>query len=162
MGGLMLDDLKPVAVSDGALAGALARLSEPVRTQSAIERDENLPAPLAPYELGPWRWIGSGVHWRSVSVPVVNGVRVFMLRAEGGTHLPRHRHQGIEWTCVLGGAFRHDLGRFGSGDFDEADETIEHNPVVEPGEPCICLVALEGNIELQSWLGRLLQPLIRL
>ena len=36
------------------------------------------------------------------------------------------------------------------GDFDEADESIEHNPVVEEGMPCICLVALQGGIELQS------------
>ena len=59
------------------------------------------------------------------------------------------------------GAFRHDLGRFGPGDFDEADETMEHNPVVEDEVPCICLVALKGSIALQGWMGRLLQPLIR-
>lgn len=162
MGGMMLDDAKPIPLKDGAFVSALARLHEPVKNELAVGRDESLPAQLAPYELGPWRWIGGGVQWRSVAVPVVAGVRVFMLRAQGGTRLPRHRHQGIEWTCVLAGAYRHELGRFGSGDFDEADETIEHHPAVEPGEPCICLVALEGNIELQSWLGRLLQPFIRL
>ncbi len=85
-----------------------------------------------------------------------------MLKAAPGTRLPRHRHTGTEWTCVFEGAFRHDLGRYGAGDFDEADESIEHNPVVEEGMPCICLVALQGGIELQSWVGRLIQPLIRL
>jgi len=71
-------------------------------------------------------------------------------------------HTASEWTCVFEGAFRHDLGRYGAGDFDEADESVEHNPAVEEGMPCICLVALQGDIELQSWVGRLIQPFIRL
>ena len=85
-----------------------------------------------------------------------------MLKAAPGTRLPRHEHTGTEWTCVFEGAFRHDLGRFGPGDFDEADETVEHNPVVEDDVPCICLVALQGNIELQSTLGRIIQPFLRI
>jgi putative transcriptional regulator len=112
--------------------------------------------------MGRWRWVGPGVEWCSVSVPVVNDTRVFMLRARPGTKLPHHRHSGFEWTCVLQGAFLHDGGRFGPGDFDEADEAHEHKPVVDNREPCICIVALQGNIQLQSRLGRLLQPLIRL
>ncbi len=120
------------------------------------------PAPLRRYEIGRWRWVGPGVEWCSVSVPVANDTRVFMLRAKPGTKLPHHRHSGIEWTCILEGAFLHDGGRFGPGDFDEADEAHEHKPVVDDGVPCICLVALQGNIQLQSRLGRLLQPLIRL
>jgi putative transcriptional regulator len=39
---------------------------------------------------------------------------------------------------------------------------VEHNPVVEDGVACICLIALQGNIQLQSRLGRLIAPLIRL
>jgi putative transcriptional regulator len=85
-----------------------------------------------------------------------------MLKARPGTNLPHHKHTGYEWTCVLQGAFEHEFGRFGAGDFDEADETMEHKPRVCEGEPCICIVALQGNIELQSRLGRFLQPLIRL
>jgi putative transcriptional regulator len=112
--------------------------------------------------LGSWRSIGRGVQWRSVEVASDEAVRVFMLKAAPGTRLPRHKHTGTEWTCVFEGAFRHDLGRFGPGDFDEADESHEHNPVVEDGMACICLVALQGNIRLQSLLGRLMQPFIRI
>ena len=78
------------------------------------------------------------------------GVRVFMLKAAPGTRIPRHKHTGTEWTCVFEGAFRHDLGRYGPGDFDEADETVEHNPVVEDDEPCVCLVALQGSIDFRG------------
>ena len=85
-----------------------------------------------------------------------------MLKAAPGTKLPHHKHLGYEWTCVLEGAFEHELGRYGPGDFDEADETMEHKPTVCDGPPCICIVALQGGIALQSRLGRMLQPLIRL
>jgi putative transcriptional regulator len=95
-------------------------------------------------------------------VPSDDAVRVFMLKAAPGTKLPKHRHTGTEWTCVFQGAFRHQLGRYGAGDFDEADESVEHDPVVEEGDTCICLVALRGSIELQGFFGRLLQPLVRI
>jgi putative transcriptional regulator len=162
--GAMLDDLKPTGMGAGVLERTMAQLGPP-ETVSAAQRDprlENLPAPLAQYDLGSWRWIGRGVQWRSVAVSSAQGCRVFMLKAAPGTRLPRHRHTDTEWTCVFEGAFRHDLGRYGPGDFDEADETMEHNPTVEDVVPCICLVALRGGIELQGWMGRLLQPFIRI
>ncbi len=161
VGGMILESVEPAEMREGALDDALRALDQqPVQGSHEIG-DEQLPLPLLDYAMGPWRRIGGGVQWRSVSLPIVNDIRVFMLRARGGTHLPRHRHEGIEWTCVLEGAFEHDLGRFGPGDFDEADESVEHNPVVEEGPACVCLVALKGNIQMQSLLGRLLQPFIR-
>jgi putative transcriptional regulator len=167
IGGAMLDDQEPAAMSAGALQRAVAKLgvSEAVssaRREAGERAAHHLPAPLDRYVLGPWRWIGRGVQWRAVDVASDEGVRVFMLKAAPGIKLPRHRHTGTEWTCVFDGAFRHDLGRYGPGDFDEADESVEHNPVVEEGVACICLVALQGNIQLQGWMGRLLQPLVRI
>ncbi|MGE3245709.1 MAG: ChrR family anti-sigma-E factor [Beijerinckiaceae bacterium] len=109
-----------------------------------------------------WRWIGPGVHWQPMAVPSDADIRVFLLKARPGTALPHHRHSGIEWTCVLQGAFSHAHGRFGQGDFDEADPSVEHEPVVEAGEECICLVAMNGRLELQGLIGRMLQPFVRL
>jgi|SRR5580698_4000184 putative transcriptional regulator len=162
VGGALLDAEKATAMSAGALQRAMVALGQPETiAETRRDRVDNLPAPLAQYELGSWRWLGRGVKYRPVAVSSVEGCRVFMLRAEPGIRLPRHRHTDTEWTCVFEGAFRHDLGRFGPGDFDEADETVEHNPVVEESVPCICLVALKGSITLQGWMGRLLQPLLR-
>jgi putative transcriptional regulator len=163
VGGELLEATEPAAMTPGALERAMLRLGEPEPLRTSLpDAGRGLPAPLSQYQLGAWRWIGRRVQWRSVDVGSREGVRVFMLKAAPGTRLPRHKHTGTEWTCVLEGAFRHDLGRYGPGDFDEADETVEHNPVVEEGVACICLVALQGNIQLQSWMGRLIQPLIRL
>jgi putative transcriptional regulator len=63
---------------------------------------------------------------------------------------------------VLQGAFRHELGRYGPGDFEAADSSIDHTPFVEEGDTCICLVAMQGDLELRGWLGKLMQPFVRL
>jgi putative transcriptional regulator len=170
VGGAMLHDADPAALSPGALQRAMAALGPldivaPAPGQTAIGGEAgapDLPAPLSRYAMGPWRWIGRGVQWRSVDVASDQGVRVFMLKAAPGTKLPRHRHTGTEWTCVFDGAFTHQLGRYGAGDFDEADESVEHDPVVDATMGCVCLVALQGNIELQGFFGRLLQPFVRI
>jgi putative transcriptional regulator len=167
IGGAWLDALDPAPMSEGALERTTARLGQlktasPTVRAASARASAGLPAPLSPYALGPWRRIGWGVQWRPVDVPSDEGVRVFMLKAAPGIRLPRHRHTGTEWTCVFEGAFRHELGRYGPGDFDEADETVEHNPRVEDGPACVCLVALQGNIRLQNWLGRLIQPFVRI
>jgi RNA polymerase sigma factor (sigma-70 family) len=52
------------------------------------------------------------------------------------------------------------LGRFAKGDIADLDEEIEHRPVVEASEPCICLAASEAPTRFKSWPARLLQPLI--
>jgi putative transcriptional regulator len=162
LGGTLIERASPVALRGGALDAAVARLDElgerpPGSRPAALD----YPAVLAPYDVGPWRWIGRGLHWRKADVPSDNGTSVFMLKAAPGTWMPHHRHAGTEWTCVLEGAFRHDLGRYGPGDFDEADDSVEHKPYVEEGATCVCLVALQGGLRLQGWMGRLLQPFVR-
>src|SRR5262249_11433485 len=144
------------------LDAALTRIDTEAPPAAATRTAPDYPQVLAPYGVGPWKWIGPGLHWRGTDVPSSDGARVFMLKSAPGASLPHHGHSGIEWTCVPEGAFRHDLGRFGPGDFDEADDSVDHTPVVEPGATCVCLVALQGNLELRGWIGRLLQPFVRL
>ncbi|MFT4120955.1 ChrR family anti-sigma-E factor [Bradyrhizobium sp.] len=161
--GTLVERTLPAASRSGALDDALARLDEAAPPAPVIrEARPDCPGVLAPYDVGPWRWIGPGVYWRKVEVPQSEGTRVFMLKAAPGSSLPHHGHSGIEWTCVLQGAFRHDFGRYGPGDFDEADDTVDHTPFVEQGDQCICLVAMQGDLELRGWLGKLLQPFVRL
>lgn len=117
--------------------------------------------PLSLYGGGKWQWVGPGIKRRFIDVPNDSSTRVFMLKAAPGTRLPDHSHQGTEWTCVLAGAYRHDHGRFGAGDFDEADDTVEHNPQVESDRDCVCLVGLSGSVELTGLFGRVIQPFVR-
>jgi putative transcriptional regulator len=65
-------------------------------------------------------------------------------------------------TCVLSGAFHHAGGHFGPGDFDLGDETVDHRPVVDAEQECVCLVAMEGQLMLSGLLGLLIQPFVQL
>jgi|SRR6185437_979466 putative transcriptional regulator len=165
IGGVLIERAAPAALRAEAIETALSRIAAPVRPISpmaGIKADPDCPEVLAPYSVESWRWIGRGLYWRKAHVPSSDDTRVFMLKAAPGARLPHHRHAGTEWTCVLEGAFRHDHGRYGPGDFDEADDAVEHKPFVEAGATCVCLVALQGGLILQGWLGRLLQPFVRL
>jgi putative transcriptional regulator len=162
-GGALVERAVPATLRADAMDAALARIDAAAPPATVARRTaSDYPDVLTPYEVGRWRWIGRGLYWRNADVPSGDGTRVFMLKAAPGSALPAHGHSGTEWTCVLQGAFRHDLGRYGPGDFDEADDSVEHTPFVERGDACICLVALQGNLELRGWIGKLLQPFVRL
>jgi putative transcriptional regulator len=158
VGGRMLERGEPVTMAADALGKAIEKLdlvADPVQPAPSA-------TPLDAYPLGPWRWVSPGLYWRKVPVPQGSPTRVFMLKAAPGTKLPRHSHTGTELTTVLSGAFIHDNGRYGAGDCDDADQEDEHNPVVDLGDDCICIVAMQGTIRLESMLGRLIQPFLRL
>ena len=163
LGGALVERATPGILRADSLDAALARIGDGAPSASTTCRiTSDYPEVLAPYDVGRWRWIGRGLYWRKADVVSADGTRVFMLKAAPGSSLPHHGHSGTEWTCVLQGAYRHDLGRYGPGDFDEADQRVEHTPSVERGATCVCLVALQGALELRGWMGKLLQPFVRL
>jgi putative transcriptional regulator len=161
--GAILQQSEPAPMAPDALQQALQAVAAIGERQVSHHFSAGAAAsPLSYYQLGAWRRIGPRVCWRDVERASDGTTRTFMLKAAPGTKIPSHEHIGLEWTCVLQGAFRHQLGRFGPGDFDEADETVDHDPIVEEGEDCICLVALQGSIRFKGWFGRLIQTFVRL
>lgn len=164
IGGEVLETLEPTPVADDLLARTLASLSAvEVRLPPEPANDmTELPEPLRRYPLGPWRWIGPDMHMRDVHAPRDGGCRVILLRIGSGRTTPVHTHDGVELTCVISGAYETDEARFGPGDFEEADGEVHHRPRTVSAEPCLCVVALDGQIRLDGWIGRLLQPFVRL
>jgi putative transcriptional regulator len=161
--GVVLEDSPRESLAPDALQRALAAISsDGARPAGGESHSSGATGPLSAYPLGRWRWIGRSTYWRSVGVPAGQGTRVFMLRSAPGTRLPHHGHTGIEWTAVLQGAFRHQQGRYGAGDFDEADDSVVHTPIIEDGEECICIVALRGQVRFKSLIGRAIQPFVRI
>ena len=108
----------------------------------------------------PWRWLGPGMRWSRVSLTDDRAANVFLLRIAAGKSLPAHTHDGIELTQVLHGAFHDGRERFDAGDFDEADGSIHHQPVVEPGGECICLASVEGRVAFDGRIARVLGSLV--
>lgn len=170
VGGALLEDL-PLTSMAGGFDRLLDRLdAEENRTVEAVFRkphaaggpaDEiRLPAALADVAVGRWRWMGPGMKYARVDAPSDDGVQLVFLSIAPGRAMPEHGHSGKEFTLVMTGAFADTRGRFGPGDFAEEDEETEHTPVVEAGESCICLAAIEGRMRPRGLIGRLVQPFI--
>lgn len=152
VGGELLTSLAPATLSSGSLAKVEARLNEtfaPAVLDSAPTIPDTevpgLPKFVRCYKFGNWKWIAPSVHLRPIILPHASDTRVFLLKSGPGTKMLEHTHTGFEMTCVLSGAFRQDGDRFGPGDFDLGNEAIDHRPVVEPGQDCVCLVAMQGG-----------------
>lgn len=167
-GGVLLEDLEPEALSaasgDIILGRVLSADAETAEPESSASGQETLQIRdvLSNFRDGPWRWIGPGVYVRPLSNAPRGEARLFLLKAAPGTSLPEHSHSGTELTLVLQGAFSHSAGHFEAGDLEEADDTVEHQPVVEEGADCICLVAMDGQLKLSGFFGRLMQPFVRI
>lgn len=170
VGGELIERLPAEALGERLLGSVMARLGErlvaPAHTSAS--GSPPLPRPLREYvggdQLGgtaderPWQRLGQGAY--QLVVPTgTKGVTARLLRIPAGRPVPRHGHRGLELTLVLRGAFRDETGRYGPGDFEEADETVSHQPHAEPGEDCICLAVTDAPLRFRSLAARLLQPL---
>ena len=136
-----------------------ASVSENVGSTSFI-----FPEPLRSYIGGdldrvPWRRLGMGVY--QCVIPTGDKQSVSrLLRIPTGKPVPSHSHGGLELTLVLCGAFSDETGYYGRGDFQEADETLEHQPHAIAGEDCICLAVTDAPLRFSSLAARMAQPFI--
>lgn len=168
VGGLLLDTEEATPLQADAMERVLAAAERQAPAETASSSDDkgpivvdgiSLPATLEGCAVGRWRWIGPGVQMSKVDVPFDRRSTVFLLKVGAGRRLPEHGHTGSEFTYVVSGSFSDAMGRYRPGDIEEADAETEHQPVVDPGGPCICLAAMEGQMRLKGLLGRLVQPL---
>src|SRR5580658_7047592 len=84
VGGALLDAVDPAEMTAGAVDRVMTKLGE-VEEAAPVRHDRSdagiMPAALSQYAMGPWRWLGRGVAWRTVDVPSHEAVRVFLLKA---------------------------------------------------------------------------------
>ena len=167
VGGAVLEGAG-VAMSDGALQAVMERLGVPDAPQplsKPVAKRGDVPAPLLDYIGGglaavKWHSLGMGV--RQAILPTSKGASARLLYIPAGQAVPDHGHRGTELTLVLQGAFRDATDRFGPGDIEIAGEELEHTPVAEAGEACICLAATDAPLRFNALIPRLLQPLFRI
>lgn len=165
MGGVMLDALPEAEMSSEAFARLSAALEAPAPAPPSTAptlSEIGLPDFVRRYPVKPWRSVAPGLRMRPIILPEPGPTRAFLLQSAAGAKLADHTHSGMEITCVLSGGFTHQGGHYGPGDFDLGDSAIDHRPVIDPGEDCLCLVVMEGRLRLKGMLGALLSPLVRL
>jgi putative transcriptional regulator len=110
-----------------------------------------------PYEALSWRMVIPGV--RESRVSSENGREVVLYRIKAGRKLPQHTHDGLEATLVLRGAFSDINGHYGAGDIAIADDEIDHRPIADPDEDCLCLAVTEGSLRLTGPVATLLRKI---
>ncbi len=124
-----------------------------------------LPAPLARHlgfrslEEIPWRRLGFGVWHYPVPLSSRSGGDLRLLKVAPGQVMPEHGHGGSELTLLLSGSYRDEIGTFHVGDLADLDDEIEHSPIADPHEGCICLVASDAKARFKGVVARLVQPL---
>lgn len=170
VGGCLLEEGEPAALEPSCLESVLERISAggapitsaPVVGGPVIGRPV-FPAPLREYVGGDldavrWRRVGGGVCQALIESD--GGATVRLLRIPAGAAVPDHGHRGTEMTLVLQGAFRDETDRFGRGDVEIANEEMEHKPVAEPGQDCVCLAATDAPLRFRGIIPRLVQPFV--
>ena len=167
VGGAMLDGMPPAALSSDLFGRTMERLEDMPPTpmkdpapkrQAALGME--LPRAMRGCEVGPWRWLGPGFRWSKVGIAGSPEAKVMLLKGKAGLHLPAHGHTGQEYMQILSGSLSDERGRYLPGDLDEADDRVDHRPVVGQDADCVCLAALEGDTRLHGLLGRLLRPIV--
>ncbi len=143
--------------------GASATLQQAPPEQRSEK--QTLPQPLRRYlgtseENIAWKKIAPGVQKHALKTRENCDSLLYLLQIAPGKKVPEHGHGGAEMTLILAGAYRDEFGYFGPGDIADLDEHVEHQPVVEPQEPCICLVATETLTRFKGVFSRMLQPLV--
>nr|WP_320135436.1 ChrR family anti-sigma-E factor [uncultured Amphritea sp.] len=169
VGGVLLESLDAETIEDDMLAAILAQIDEPLE-RSVIEprqaipslSDPEIPVPLNEYVSGPldqleWKRIVPGVAY--YDMPWQGRGVSRLLRIAPGKSMLTHTHNGNELTLVLRGSFSDEVGRFCRGDIADLDDQIEHQPLVDSDEDCICLIATDAPLRFTTLFGKLVQPM---
>ncbi|PWG16303.1 ChrR family anti-sigma-E factor [Salibaculum griseiflavum] len=170
VGGEIVAMSETAEMSADSLALTLAAISDaPAEEEQAaapeITGTAVLPRPIREYvggdvEAVKWRKIGGGV--RQAILRTSKNATARLLYIPAGCAVPDHGHAGTELTLVLQGAFRDETDRFGAGDVEVANEDLDHQPVAEDGEDCICLAATDAPLKFNAMIPKLAQPFLRI
>jgi len=166
IGGGLLGDSGTEPVSDMARAATLASLDGVAPATRKARAKSELPAALD-FALGgialdqiKWKKKAPGVAMYDVPMPKGSTSALKLLSIGPGRAMPEHGHGGEELTLVLKGSYSDHMGTFRAGDVADLDDSIEHTPVADAGETCICLVAVEAPTRFKSVWARVMQPFI--
>ncbi|WP_299179507.1 ChrR family anti-sigma-E factor [uncultured Neptuniibacter sp.] len=179
IGGMLLENLEPADISESALEQVLACIDEAPEIEESVaaapifdsaplengaDRISDLPAPLADYIGGSldqveWSRIVPGVYYHDLPCKTERGGVSRLMRIAPGKAMLPHSHDGNELTLILKGSFSDEIGRFTAGDIADLDSEIEHQPLVDSDEDCICLIATDAPLKFSTLLGKLVQPM---
>lgn len=168
IGGAVLDTCDSSDMSKTSLNAVLGMIHAQntqthTKPETVAAKDDVLPAPLRDYVGGGLesvRWRSAGMGVKQAILPTSRDATARLLYIPAGTAIPDHGHQGLELTLVLKGAFQDDGGYFGRGDIEVATEDLNHTPVADISEDCICLAVTDAPLKFKGLVPRIAQPFL--
>lgn len=161
----------PAAAMTGTMPKAPVALAnrtdEGDHVLAAIERSGDIKGPLSrvvgsDISSIQWKRLGIGVWHRPIDLSEGAKGDLRMIKVAPGQAIPEHGHGGSELTLILAGSYSDKLGRFGAGDIADLDGDVEHKPVADKAEGCICLIASQQKVRFKGIFARIAQPFVGL
>jgi putative transcriptional regulator len=168
VGGSMLEKLPQAEMSNTALTQIwnlidnTPRLEQPKRNQKPIDELPNVLLTLFPdgLEQLEWKRLTSGIkHHKLPNIDSGAGT-IRLLQIEKGISIPDHTHLGSELTFILQGSYSDKTGHYQRGDLSDVDSSLNHSPIVDSEQPCVCLIATDERLRFNNMLSRIVQPFI--
>jgi len=164
VGGTLIETENEAHLSENIFDGLLGRLDDEIDEIDIPDQQfPGMPAPLAsyigkPFEGLKWRFMGPGLRQHKLAEGP-DGEKLWLLKAKGGVKIPVHDHRGSEMTLILTGSYHVGVKHYTSGLIELAGvDDKNHEPMIDEGEDCICLVVTEAPIKIHNLLGRIMQP----
>jgi putative transcriptional regulator len=167
LGGALLDAIQPIPVAPGTFERLLARIEAlPLPAESAAPAMPTgaLPEPLRDYVprgLASLRWRHYGPAAEADLPKQFPGHRARFIRVKAGRAVPSHTHRGLELTVILEGSYHDKTGHYGPGDLAIGDPSLDHQPIADIGQDCLCFAVTDAPLRLTGRFGRLLNPFLR-
>ncbi|TYC65876.1 transcriptional regulator [Stappia sp. BW2] len=171
LAGFELETVQPVSIANrdsilgSILDGQIDSLNDNVPPAEMDDGgDSAVPASLrsiigSSMDQLPWKTLLPGV--KECKLGEIDGCTSSLLWVRAGRAMPSHTHHGTELTLVLKGGFKDEDGHYVAGDVAFADGDIDHKPVADEEEDCICFAVTAGRLQLTGPVGRWFAPFLR-
>lgn len=172
LGGVALESVEPVVMSDTALQSFWARAGKqdaPGAPSRVAANDFALEAahPLSAYlkdgvDAIQWKPLAPGLWQHVLSAEGYRPGVLRLLRIAPGVRVPKHTHGDEELTLILRGSYADEVGAFARGDLADLDDAVTHSPLAVGDEDCVCLIATSAPLVFKGLIGKVVQPFIGL
>lgn len=173
LSGALLERETPAIMADGALQTAMAAIDALETGQQVVNKPATLasnaldeilalPEPLRGFAIdaaGKAGWQRTAPGIQRLTLDVGSDTETEIYRIEAGKTVPRHSHEGSEFTLVVSGGFTDETGNYGPGDLAVKGPNDTHQPIADPGEVCFTLAIREGGLKFTGFMG-LIQKLV--
>ena len=175
VGGVLLESAEPCDINPETLENldiefermmAQASVEEKPELKPRVQEEDTNTLPVdirnlvnADFDELNWKFLAPGIQTYKLPISESNG-DLRLLKIKPGYALPEHGHDGSELTLVLKGSYSDKFGQFCRGDIADLDHEVEHQPIVDEGEECICLAATDKPLKFKGIVPKLLQPFI--